>query len=73
VMRHGRRADPYRSAREAVRDARTRFESDLAWLPARARQLCKAHPVPVRESEQLRTLAARVRRSLAGAGIRADL
>ncbi|QUQ64097.1 nicotinate phosphoribosyltransferase [Kutzneria sp. CA-103260] len=63
VMRDGRPVNPRLPARATVAAARARFEADLEWLPARARQVAGAAPVPVRPSAALSALAERVRES----------
>jgi nicotinate phosphoribosyltransferase len=57
VMRNGVRGGPAPSFGEM----RSRFQSDLAVLPARTRRLIDPEPVEVRHSDALRTLTTRVR------------
>lgn len=64
VMRQGRRTGPARTEAELVRDARNRFDDDLAWLPAHARDIVDPTPVRVRVSDRLHALTEDVRRSL---------
>jgi nicotinate phosphoribosyltransferase len=60
VMRDGRRL----SAPEPLTAAQRRCRADLAWLPPAARALRDPEPVPVRISEQLKTLQEQVIRDL---------
>jgi nicotinate phosphoribosyltransferase len=60
VMREGRRL----SAPEPLAAAQRRCRADLAWLPPTAWVLRDPEPVPVRISEQLKALQARVARDL---------
>jgi nicotinate phosphoribosyltransferase len=70
VMQAGRRVTPPDPAGE-VRAARDRFNADLAWLPAEAKQLVSPVPPTCRPSERLHALRDEVARRLAyatGAG-----
>lgn len=60
VMRGGRRL----SAPEPLAAAQRRCRADLAWLPPAAQALRSPEPVPVRTSEQLKTLQDQVARDL---------
>ena len=60
VMREGRRL----SAPEPLAAAQRRCRADLAWLPPATRALRDPEPVPVRISEQLKTLQDQVARDL---------
>jgi len=60
VMREGKRL----SAPEPLAAARRRCHADLAWLPPAARALRDPEPVPVRISEQLKSLQDQVTRDL---------
>ena len=60
----GRRVGPPLPAAQLVREARARFERDLAWLPAAARRLHEPVPVPVRSSELLAELTERLRTAM---------
>jgi nicotinate phosphoribosyltransferase len=60
VMRQGQRV----SAPEPLTAAVQRCRADLAWLPLTARALRDPVPVPVRISEQLKTLQDQVTRDL---------
>jgi len=60
VMREGRRL----SAPEPLAAAQRRCRADLAWLPPATRALRDPEPVPVRISEQLKTLQDQVTRDL---------
>jgi nicotinate phosphoribosyltransferase len=60
LMTGGRR----RSPRPPLSESRARFETDLAALPPRARELRAPKSPPLRSSEALRTLTTETRKSL---------